>query len=80
MPARLLACLLGATRRPDAHLPTLSHTSRSPAQENLRREQRAAMEINSCTLCRILAPVQAALYVVEAFPLHCDALGMWCVS
>lgn len=27
-------------------------------QENLRREQRAAMEINSCTLCRILSPVQ----------------------
>jgi hypothetical protein len=46
-------------------------------KENLRREQRAAMEINSCTLCRLLAPVQAALYVCEAFPFHCDALAMW---
>lgn len=45
-------------------------------KENLRREQRASMEINACTLSRILTPVQAALYVCEAFPLHCDALGM----
>jgi hypothetical protein len=34
------------------------------------------MEINSCTLCRILTPVQSALYICEAFPLHCDALAM----
>ncbi|KAL4421497.1 hypothetical protein ABPG75_010788 [Micractinium tetrahymenae] len=45
-------------------------------KENLRREQRASMEINACTLSRILTPVQAALYMCEAFPLHCDALGM----
>ena len=48
-------------------------------KESLRREQRAAMEINATTLARILSPVQAALYISEAFPLHCDALGLWCV-
>lgn len=45
-------------------------------KDNLRREQRAAMEINACTLCRILMPVQAGIYIAEAFPFHCDALAM----
>lgn len=43
---------------------------------NLRREQRAVMDLNCCLISRILSPVQGALYMVEVYPQHCDALAL----
>jgi hypothetical protein len=39
-----------------------------------RREQRAVMDINCVTISKILSPIQAALYMIEVYPMHCDAL------
>lgn len=49
---------------------------RCAVQDNLRREQRASMDINCVTVSKILSPVQAALYMIEVYPLHCDALAL----
>lgn len=48
------------------------------AQENLRREQRAIGDLNCATVTRILSPLQAAHYIVGAYPAHCDALALRC--
>lgn len=45
-------------------------------KDNLRREQRAVMEFNCATTARILNPLQAALYMIHAYPRHCDALAL----
>jgi hypothetical protein len=45
-------------------------------QDNLRREQRAVMDINCITISKILTPLQAAHYMVNAYPQHCDALAL----
>ncbi|GAB4823937.1 hypothetical protein N2152v2_010983 [Parachlorella kessleri] len=45
-------------------------------KDNLRREQRAVMDINCVTTSKILSPVQSALYILEVYPLHCDALAL----
>lgn len=45
-------------------------------KDNLRREQRSAMDINCATVSRVLNPLQAAHYMVSVFPQHCDALAL----
>lgn len=45
-------------------------------KQNLRREQRAMMELNCCTISQILTPLQAARYMTTVYPLHCDALAL----
>eukprot|EP00890_Picochlorum_soloecismus_P003139 jgi/Picsp_1/3826/NSC_01338-R1_expressed protein [Chlorella variabilis] len=45
-------------------------------KDNLRREQRSVMDLNCCTISRILTPLQAARYMVTVYPLHCDALAL----
>lgn len=68
--------------------PSLSHPTHAPlrrrAQDNLRREQRAVMDLNCTTTSKILFPIQSALYMLEVYPQHCDALalvgGMACDS
>ena len=45
-------------------------------KDNLRREQRAVMDLNCITISRILSPVQAARYMMAAYPQHCDALAL----
>ncbi|KAK9837323.1 hypothetical protein WJX81_006202 [Elliptochloris bilobata] len=45
-------------------------------RDNLRREQKTVMELNFVTMNRVLSPIQAALFVVEAFPGHCDCLAL----
>eukprot|EP00887_Chlorella_sp_A99_P007571 scaffold28.g7571.t1 len=45
-------------------------------KDNLRREQRAVLELNCCVVSRILKPLQAAHYMLGVFPHHCDALAL----
>ena len=45
-------------------------------KDNLRREQRSAMDINCATVSKVLNPLQAAHYMVAVFPQHCDALAL----
>lgn len=45
-------------------------------KDNLRREQRSAMDINCATVSRVLTPLQAAHYMVVVYPQHCDALAL----
>jgi hypothetical protein len=45
-------------------------------QDNLRREQRVVLDLNCTTIARVLTPLQAALYMVESYPQHCDALAL----
>ena len=45
-------------------------------QENLHKEQRIIMELFLKVVYQILSPVQAALFVVESFPYHCDVLAL----
>ncbi|PRW58753.1 hypothetical protein C2E21_2067 [Chlorella sorokiniana] len=45
-------------------------------KDNLRREQRAVMDLNCQTVTRILTPLQAAFYMLRAYPVHCDALAL----
>ena len=45
-------------------------------KHNLRREQRATMDLNCCTISKIMTPLQSARYMVNVYPLHCDALAL----
>eukprot|EP00198_Chlamydomonas_reinhardtii_P011264 XP_001700601.1 predicted protein [Chlamydomonas reinhardtii] len=45
-------------------------------KESLLREQKTVMELFLKVLYQVLSPVQAALFVVEAFPYHCDVLAL----
>ena len=45
-------------------------------KDNLRREQRSVMDLNCCTISKILTPLQAAKYMVTVYPQHCDALAL----
>lgn len=54
---------------------SLRHPS-PPPQESLLREQKTVMELFLKVLYQVLSPVQAALFVVEAFPYHCDVLAL----
>eukprot|EP00197_Chlamydomonas_leiostraca_P004150 CAMPEP_0202870920 /NCGR_PEP_ID=MMETSP1391-20130828/17196_1 /ASSEMBLY_ACC=CAM_ASM_000867 /TAXON_ID=1034604 /ORGANISM="Chlamydomonas leiostraca, Strain SAG 11-49" /LENGTH=628 /DNA_ID=CAMNT_0049551595 /DNA_START=52 /DNA_END=1935 /DNA_ORIENTATION=- len=45
-------------------------------RESLQREQKTVMELFLKVVYQILSPVQAALFVVESFPYHCDVLAL----
>jgi hypothetical protein len=45
-------------------------------KDNLRREQRSAMDINCATISKVLTPLQGAQYMVVVYPNHCDALAL----
>lgn len=45
-------------------------------KQNLRKEQRAMMDLNCFTISNIMTPVQAARYMVGVYPMHCDALAL----
>lgn len=51
-------------------------TCASPMQETLLKEQRAIMELFLKVVYQILSPVQAAIFVVNSFPYHCDVLAL----
>lgn len=60
------ACLAQVRVQDQSYICTaLPVPPRPRLQDNLRREQRATMDINCCTITRILNPVQAAVYMVE---------------
>ncbi len=40
------------------------------------REQKVVMELFLKVVYQVLSPVQAALFVVESFPYHCDVLAL----
>ena len=45
-------------------------------KDNLRREQRSAMDINCATISKVLTPLQGAHYMTAVYPQHCDALAL----
>ncbi|EFN57652.1 expressed protein [Chlorella variabilis] len=45
-------------------------------KDNLRREQRAVMDLNCQLISKILTPLQGAHYMLKAYPQHCDALAL----
>lgn len=45
-------------------------------KDNLRREQRAVMDLNCLLMSKILTPLQGARYMLGAYPQHCDALAL----
>lgn len=45
-------------------------------QENLKFEQRSVLQFNWVLVHRILSPIQVALFMVQAWPSHCDCLAM----
>ena len=45
-------------------------------QENLKFEQRSVLQFNWVLVHRILSPIQVALFMVHAWPSHCDCLAM----
>ncbi|GAX84580.1 hypothetical protein CEUSTIGMA_g12001.t1 [Chlamydomonas eustigma] len=45
-------------------------------KDNLQKEQRAIMELFLKVVYQTLSPIQAALFVVESFPYHCDVLAL----
>eukprot|EP01025_Chloroclados_australasicus_P063720 TRINITY_DN8441_c1_g2_i1.p1 TRINITY_DN8441_c1_g2~~TRINITY_DN8441_c1_g2_i1.p1 ORF type:complete len:535 (-),score=48.47 TRINITY_DN8441_c1_g2_i1:326-1930(-) len=45
-------------------------------KENLRSEQRAASELDYIVFHRLLTPIQAAWFVLECYPEHCDCLEL----
>jgi hypothetical protein len=45
-------------------------------KDNLRREQRSAMDINCATISKVLTPLQGAHYMCQVYPMHCDALAL----
>jgi hypothetical protein len=42
----------------------------------MAREQRVVMELFLKVVYQVLSPVQSAVFVVEAFPYHCDVLAL----
>lgn len=45
-------------------------------KQNLRKEQRAMMDLNCFTISNIMTPLQGARYMVGVYPMHCDALAL----
>ena len=45
-------------------------------QENLRWEQRTVLQFNWVLVNRIMSPIQTALFMVHAWPSHCDCLAL----
>ena len=45
-------------------------------QENLKREQRTVLQFNWVLVNRIMSPIQTALFMVHAWPSHCDCLAL----
>ncbi len=45
-------------------------------QGNLKREQRTVLQFNWVLMKRILTPVQSALFLVHAWPSHCDGMAL----
>lgn len=45
-------------------------------KQNLRKEQRAMMDLNCFTISNIMTPLQSARYMVGVYPMHCDALAL----
>lgn len=45
-------------------------------KENLKFEQRSVLQFNWVLVHRILSPIQVALFMVHAWPSHCDCLAM----
>ncbi|KAL4444881.1 hypothetical protein ABPG77_003931 [Micractinium sp. CCAP 211/92] len=45
-------------------------------KDNLRREQRAVMDLNCLLMAKILTPMQGARFMLGAYPQHCDALAL----
>ncbi len=48
----------------------------SMLQENLRWEQRTVLQFNWVLVNRIMSPIQTALFMVHAWPSHCDCLAL----
>lgn len=46
------------------------------SQENLRWEQRTVLQFNWVLVNRIMSPIQTALFMVQAWPSHCDCLAL----
>lgn len=44
-------------------------------QENLKEEQQLFVHANSVLLKDILSPIQAALFMLQSWPAHCDCFG-----
>ena len=45
-------------------------------QENLKWEQRTVLQFNWVLVNRIMSPIQTALFMVHAWPSHCDCLAL----
>ena len=45
-------------------------------QGNLKREQQTVLQFNWVLMKRILTPVQSALFLVHAWPSHCDGMAL----
>jgi len=45
-------------------------------KQNLKKEQRAMMDLNCFTISNVMTPLQAARYMVGMYPMHCDALAL----
>ena len=45
-------------------------------QENLKWEQRTVLQFNWVLVNRIMSPIQTALFMVQAWPSHCDCLAL----
>lgn len=45
-------------------------------KENLRWEQRTVLQFNWVLVNRIMSPIQTALFMVHAWPSHCDCLAL----
>lgn len=71
-----LAAMSTATYLPIARCNAELSTTLDDIKDNLRREQRAVMELNCATIARVLNPLQAAKYMIHLYPQHCDALAL----
>jgi hypothetical protein len=71
-----MACVASGGYLPAARSNAALAATLDAVKENLRREQRAVMDLNCLTISRILSPVQAARYMDAAYPHHCDALAL----
>ena len=56
--------------------PPVNHPACCFFQENLRWEQRTVLQFNWVLLNRIMSPIQTALFMVHAWPSHCDCLAL----
>lgn len=51
-------------------------TWRRLLQENLKWEQKTVLQFNWVLVNRIMSPIQTALFMVHAWPSHCDCLAL----